>query len=133
MLTHQVITLHNPTTVARFSEAARDSSLLHSVRADCGVHPASSSKGIGDSFLGGKAAKGVKMTTHFIRCRSRDTSTPPYFFKIRCLINFQTASVVHWSHFLATDPDVSESTPGATRFCEKSWSGAGSTQPREDN
>jgi hypothetical protein len=30
-----------------------------------------------------------------------------------------TASVVKWSEFLATDPEVSGSIPGATRFSEK--------------
>jgi hypothetical protein len=30
-----------------------------------------------------------------------------------------TASVVKWSEFLATDPEVPDSIPGATRFSEK--------------
>jgi hypothetical protein len=29
--------------------------------------------------------------------------------------------VVSWSEFLATDPEVSGSIPGATRFSEKYW------------
>jgi hypothetical protein len=32
-----------------------------------------------------------------------------------------TASVVLWSEFLATDPEVPGSIPGATRFSEKWW------------
>jgi hypothetical protein len=43
------------------------------------------------------------------------------------------ASVVEWSEFLATDPEVPGSTLGPTRFSEKWGSGTGSTQPREDN
>jgi hypothetical protein len=30
--------------------------------------------------------------------------------------SFETASVVQWSEFLATDPDVPGSIPGVTRF-----------------
>jgi hypothetical protein len=30
-----------------------------------------------------------------------------------------TASVVYWTEFLATDPDVPDSIPGASRFSEK--------------
>jgi hypothetical protein len=30
-----------------------------------------------------------------------------------------TASVVYWSEFLATDPEVPGLIPGATRFSEK--------------
>jgi hypothetical protein len=37
--------------------------------------------------------------------------------------------VVKWSEFLATDPEVPGSIPGAT----SSGFGTGSTQPREDN
>jgi hypothetical protein len=32
---------------------------------------------------------------------------------------FTTASVVYWSQFLATDPEVPGSIPGATSFSEK--------------
>jgi hypothetical protein len=32
-----------------------------------------------------------------------------------------TASVVYRSEFLATDPEVSGSIPGATKFSEKYW------------
>jgi hypothetical protein len=31
------------------------------------------------------------------------------------------ASVVWWSEFLATDPEVPGSIPGSTRFSEKQW------------
>jgi hypothetical protein len=31
----------------------------------------------------------------------------------------ETASVVYWSEFLATDPEIPGSIPGATRFSEK--------------
>jgi hypothetical protein len=34
-------------------------------------------------------------------------------FLIDCVL---TASVVYWSEFLATDPEVPRSIPGATRF-----------------
>jgi hypothetical protein len=33
-------------------------------------------------------------------------------------LNDMTASVVYWSEFLATDPEVPGSIPGATRFSE---------------
>jgi hypothetical protein len=32
-----------------------------------------------------------------------------------------TASVVQWSEFLATDPEVLGSIPGSSRFSEKQW------------
>jgi hypothetical protein len=32
-----------------------------------------------------------------------------------------TASVVLWSEFLATDPEVPGSIPGASRFSERQW------------
>jgi hypothetical protein len=39
-----------------------------------------------------------------------------------CLICIcATASVVYWSEFLGTDPEVLGSIPGATRFSEKQW------------
>jgi hypothetical protein len=44
----------------------------------------------------------------------------------------KTASVVQWSEFLATDPEVPGSIPDATKFLS-SGSGTGSSQPREDN
>jgi hypothetical protein len=44
-----------------------------------------------------------------------------------------TASVVYWSEFLATDPEVLGSIPGASRFPEKQQVWIRSTQPREDN
>jgi hypothetical protein len=34
---------------------------------------------------------------------------------------FETASVVYWSEFLATDPEVLGSIPGDSRFFEKQW------------
>jgi hypothetical protein len=33
----------------------------------------------------------------------------------------KTASVVKWSEFLATDPEVPGSIPSSTRYSEKSW------------
>jgi hypothetical protein len=36
-----------------------------------------------------------------------------------CIYLFQTASVVQWSEFLATDPGVSGSFTGATRISKK--------------
>jgi hypothetical protein len=44
-----------------------------------------------------------------------------------------TASVIYWSEFLATDPEVSGSIPALRDFLRSSGSGTGSTQPREDN
>jgi hypothetical protein len=44
------------------------------------------------------------------------------------ILRMETASVVWWSEFLATDSEVPDSIPGSTRF-----SGTGSTHPREDN
>jgi hypothetical protein len=35
------------------------------------------------------------------------------------VICYETASVVYWSEFLATDPEVPASIPGATKFSEK--------------
>jgi hypothetical protein len=36
-------------------------------------------------------------------------------------LNDLTASVVYWSEFLATDPEVLGSIPGASTFSEKQW------------
>jgi hypothetical protein len=44
-----------------------------------------------------------------------------------------TASVVQWSEFLATDPEVRVRFPGLPDFLRSSGSGTGSTQPREYN
>jgi hypothetical protein len=44
-----------------------------------------------------------------------------------------TASVVEWSEFLATDPEILGFIPGATRSLRTSGSGTGSTQSREYN
>jgi hypothetical protein len=35
------------------------------------------------------------------------------------IIGNETASVIYWSEFLATDPEIPGSTPGATRYSEK--------------
>jgi hypothetical protein len=46
----------------------------------------------------------------------------------------KTASVVYWSEFQATDPEVPAPNSSATRFFRKnSESGTGFTQSREDN
>jgi hypothetical protein len=42
-----------------------DSLLRHSVQTGSGAHTASCTVGTGDSFSGGKVARGVKLTTHF--------------------------------------------------------------------
>jgi hypothetical protein len=39
----------------------------------------------------------------------------------RLMMASETASVVCWSEFLATDPEVKGSIPVATRFSEKKW------------
>jgi type IV secretory pathway TrbD component len=44
-----------------------------------------------------------------------------------------TASVVSWSEFLATDPEVRVRFPALTDFLRNSGSGTGSAQPREYN
>jgi hypothetical protein len=44
----------------------------------------------------------------------------------------RTASVVYWSEFLATDPEVPGSIPGPD-FLTSRGSGTGSTQPRDHN
>jgi hypothetical protein len=45
----------------------------------------------------------------------------------------QTASVVKWSEFLATDPELRVPFPALPDFLGSSVSGTGSTQPREYN
>jgi hypothetical protein len=45
--------------------------------------------------------------------------------------SFRTASVVEWSEFLATDPEVRVRLPALQNFLRSSGSGTGSTQPRE--
>jgi hypothetical protein len=44
-----------------------------------------------------------------------------------------SASVIYWSEFLATDPDVRVLFPALPDFLRSSGSGTGSTQPREYN
>jgi hypothetical protein len=44
-----------------------------------------------------------------------------------------TASVVQWSEFLATDPEIRVRFPELSDFVTSSGSGKGSTQPREYN
>jgi hypothetical protein len=34
------------------------------------------------------------------------------------ILDYRTAYVVYWSHFLAADPEVPSSIPGAARFSE---------------
>jgi hypothetical protein len=46
-------------------------------------------------------------------------------------IDFLTASVVYWSEFQATDPEVRLRFPALPHFLSSSGSGTGSTQPRE--
>jgi hypothetical protein len=43
-----------------------------------------------------------------------------------------TASMVEWPEFLATDPEVLLSIPGATIFFGKTLSGTGPTQSHDD-
>jgi hypothetical protein len=42
----------------------------------------------------------------------------PFHFSPLCSSD-RTASVVEWSEFLATDPEVPGSIPGPTKFSEK--------------
>jgi hypothetical protein len=44
---------------------------------------------------------------------------PTRSYIYRLIILKMAASVVQWSEFLATDPEVAGSIPGATRFSEK--------------
>jgi hypothetical protein len=44
-----------------------------------------------------------------------------------------TASVVKWSEFLATDPELRVRFPTLPDFLRSSGSGMGTTQPREYN
>jgi hypothetical protein len=44
-----------------------------------------------------------------------------------------TASVIYWSQFLATDPEVRVRFPALPDFLRSSGSGTGSTQPCEYN
>jgi hypothetical protein len=45
-----------------------------------------------------------------------------------------TASVVYWSEFLATDPEIRVRFPALPDiFLRSTGSGTGSTQPRDDN
>jgi hypothetical protein len=66
----------------RFPVEAGNFSLHHRVKNGSGAHPASYPMGTRGSFPGGKAAGGVKLTTHLqIAPRSKNecsyTSTPP--------------------------------------------------------
>jgi hypothetical protein len=57
------------------------------------------------------------------------------FSELNFLIHyvFLTASVVKWSEFLATDPEVRVQFPALSHFLRSSGSGTGSTQPRNYN
>jgi hypothetical protein len=48
-------------------------------------------------------------------------------------LQHRTASVVSWSEFLATDPEVLVRFPALPNFLRSSWSKRGSTQPHEYN
>jgi hypothetical protein len=52
-----------------------------------------------------------------IRVNNNDNKPIPYLLTI--LHTKSAAAVVYWSEFLATDPEVSGSIPGATRFSGK--------------
>jgi hypothetical protein len=49
-----------------------------------------------------------------------------------CGTHYETASVVEWSEFLATDPEARVRFP-ALPYKNSNGSGTGSTQPREYN
>jgi hypothetical protein len=44
-----------------------------------------------------------------------------------------TSTIIFWSEFLATDPEVRVRFPALPDFLRSSGSGTGSTQPREYN
>jgi hypothetical protein len=63
-----------------------------------------------------------------------------YIYICACFITFllhifltSAASVVYWSEFLATDPEVWVRFPALPDFLRSSESGTGSTQPHEYN
>jgi hypothetical protein len=49
----------------------------------------------------------------------RELPSSTVFDLMKLKITRKTASVVYWSEFLATDPEVPGSIPGTTRFSEK--------------
>jgi hypothetical protein len=49
------------------------------------------------------------------------------------LIGKETASVVYWSEFLITGPEVRVRFPALPDFLRSNGSGTGSSQPREYN
>jgi hypothetical protein len=51
--------------------------------------------------------------------KSRPGCSPTLLSTLQFVIHKETASVVYWSEFLATDPEVPGSIFGATRFSEK--------------
>jgi hypothetical protein len=51
--------------------------------------------------------------------RKRESPPPPPNEFILLIPLKQTASVVLWSEFVATDPEVPDSIPGYNRFSEK--------------
>jgi hypothetical protein len=52
---------------------------------------------------------------------------------MKCQMYRFTASVVKWSEFLATDPEVQVRFPALLDFLRSSVFGTGSTRPREYN
>jgi hypothetical protein len=54
-------------------------------------------------------------------------------FSYLVIIILVTASVVYWSEFQATDPEVRVRFPELPDFLRSSGFGTGSTQPREYN
>jgi hypothetical protein len=73
------------------------------------------------SHFMGQAPSQVSITKQFIKRA-----------KGHCMHN-ETASVVYWSEFLATDPEVLGSIPALPDFLTSSGSGTGSTLPCEYN
>jgi phage FluMu protein Com len=84
---------------------------------------------------------GLSQTLACLRCRmlhilERIKGTDfLYFVGPRCkiinIITYETTSVVWWSEFLATNPEARVRFPALPE--KSSWSGTGSTEPREYN
>jgi hypothetical protein len=74
------------------------------------------------------------MMCKLVFCKNRLTVNF-YFSKIVSfnVVRQTTASVVYWSEFLATDPDVRDLFLALPDFLSSSGFGTGSTQPREYN
>jgi hypothetical protein len=91
----------------RFSAGAGNFCLHHCVQNGSGAHPVSYSVDTRCSFLGGKAAGGVKLTTHLhLVLRSKNewcyTSTPQYAFMAWCSVKHRGIFTLLLLYFTCT-------------------------------